>query len=177
MPLPQRGVAYTFRIQLLDAASPGRIKKSPTLSSGDFKISKDGGTLVNLTTLPLEAPAASGCITVSLSATEMTADKILVVWSDPEFEWGDGYTFFDAPVQMLNNNDIAALTTTPMIEAYAIDNASPSRDQILFMIWSAVSQFVINGTLINAKKLDGTTDAMIFTMDSETTPLQRIRTS
>jgi len=177
MPNPQRGVAYSFRISLLDTIAPGRIKKSPTITAGDFKLSKDGGTLTNLVTLPSEVPAASGCITVSLNATEMDADKIQVVWSDPEFEWGDGYVFFDAPLVTLTAGDLAVIGNYQMTEAYAADGAAPTRDQMLFMLWSALSQFVISGTLINAKRLDGVTDAMVFTMDHTTTPMQRIRTS
>jgi hypothetical protein len=177
MPNPQRGVAYSFRISLLDSINPGRIKKSPTIVAGDFKISIDGGVLNNLTTLPTELPAASGCITVSLTAVEMLGDKIQVVWSDPEFEWGDGYVFFDAPTNILTNNDYNAIGVVQMVESYAADGVAPTRDQMLFMIWSAVSQFIITGTLINAKRLDGITDAMQFTMDHTTTPTQRIRTS
>ena len=177
MPNPQRGVAYTFRISLLDSSVPGRIKKSPTLTTGDFKLSKDGGVLTNLATLPVEVPAGSGCITVSLSAGEMDGDKIQVIWSDAEFEWGDGYVFFDAPTQILTNADFAAFGTYQMTEAYAADGVAPTRDQMMFMLWSALSQFVISGTLIDAKRLDGATSAMIFTMDHTTTPMQRIRTS
>jgi hypothetical protein len=180
VPNPQRGVAYSFRITLLDTLVPGRIKKTPTIAAGDFKISKDAGAPVDLTTLPTETPAGSGCITVSLSATEMTADKILVLWSDPQFEWGDGSVFFDAPSVMLTNNDltnIGALNTTALTESYAADGAAPTRDQLLFMMWSTLSQFVIESNLIKAKRLDGTTDAMIFTMDNGLNPTQRIRTS
>lgn len=180
MPNPQRGVAYSFRITLLDTLLPGRIKKTPTIAVGDFKVSLDNGIPTNLTTLPVEVPIGSGCITVSLSASEMTADKILVLWSDPQFEWGDGSIFFDAPSAMLTNNDLAnigAQNTTPLVESYAADGAAPTRDQLLFMCWSALSQFVIDSTSIRAKRLDGTTDAMVFTMNDATMPTQRIRTS
>lgn len=184
MALPQRGIAYAFRIALLDTLNPGRIKKTPTIAAGDFKVSIDNGVPANLTTLPVETPAASGCITVSLSASEMTGDKILVFWSDPQFEWGDGYVFFDAPVNQLNNNDLSSISniiatsnTSPLVESYAADGAAPTRDQLLFMLWSAVGQFVISDTLINAKRLDGITNAMTFTMNDSTYPTQRIRTS
>lgn len=184
MPLPQRGVAYSFRIALLDTLNPGRIKRTPTIAAGDFKLSIDNSVPVALSTLPQELPLGSGCITVTLSAAEMTGDKILVTWSDPQFEWGDGYVFFDAPQTQLTNNDlanigniIASSNTSPLIESYAADGVAPTRDQLLFMLWSAVSQFVINDTLINAKRLDGVTDAMIFTMNDSTYPTQRIRTS
>jgi len=177
MALPQRGVAYSFRISLLDAANPGRIKKTPTIVAGDFKVSIDGGALANLVTLPTEVPANSGCITVSLSAAEMLGDKIQVVWSDPEFQWGDGYTFFDAPTSMLTTADLAAMGNFQMAEAYAADGVAPSRDQMQFMLWAALSQFVIQGTNINAKRLDGTTNAMVFKMDNPNNPTQRIRTN
>lgn len=184
MPNPQRGVAYSFRVTLLDTLIPGRIKKTATIAAGDFKVSLDNGTPNNLTTLPTEVPAASGCVTVSLSASEMTADKILVIWSDPQFEWGDGSAFFDAPQVTLTNNDltnvsniISSSNTSALIESYAADGIAPTRDQLLFMLWSTLSQFVIDSNLIRAKRLDGVTDAMIFTMNDPTTPTQRIRTS
>lgn len=181
---PQRGIAYSFRVTLLDTLNPGRIKKNPTIAAGDFKVSLDNGTPTNLTTLPTEVPTSSGCVTVALTATEMTADKILVIWSDPQFEWGDGSVFFDAPMVMLTNNDltsisntVASANTAPLTESYAADGASPSRDQLLFMVWSALSQFVIDNNFIRAKRLDGITDAMVFTMNDSVVPTQRIRTS
>lgn len=177
MSLPQRGVAYSFRIALLDTLNPGRIKLTPTIAAGDFTVSIDNGAPTNLTTLPTEVPVGSGCVTVSLSASEMTGDKILVKWSDPQFEWGDGYVFFDAPTSMLTAADFASFGTYQMTEAYAADGTAPTRDQMMFMLWSALSQFVISDTLINAKRLDGTTNAMTFTMNDATMPTQRIRTS
>jgi len=181
---PQRGVAYSFRITLLDTLLPGRIKKTPTIAAGDFKVSLDNGAPTNLTALPSEVPVGSGCITVSLNPAEMTADKILVLWSDPQFEWGDGSIFFDAPTVTLTNNDVANIgsiissaNTSPLVESYAADGVAPTRDQLLFMLWATVSQFVIDSTLIRAKRLDGTTDAMVFTMNDATMPTQRIRTS
>jgi hypothetical protein len=184
MPNPQYGVAYSFRVTLLDTLNPGRIKKTPTIAAGDFKISKDNGVLTNLVTLPVEVPTGSGCVTVSLNATEMTADKVLVAWSDPQFEWGDGSIFFDAPLTTLTSGDlneilqrVNLLNTTPMTESYAADGAVPTRDQLSFMVWSTLSQFVIDSNLIRAKRLDGITDAMVFTMNDAVVPTQRIRTS
>ena len=184
MPNPQYGIAYSFRITLLDTLNPGRIKKSPTISAGDFKISQNNGVLTNLITLPVEVPASSGCVTVSLTSVEMSADKILILWSDPGFEWGDGSVFFDAPLTTLTSNDIASINTVvsnsnsaPLAESYAADGVAPTRDQLLFMVWSTLSQFVIDDTFIRAKRLDGITDAMVFTMNDSTIPTQRIRTS
>lgn len=110
---PQQGVAYTFTISLLDAQVGGRIKTSPTIATGDFKRSTDGGALTNLSTLPVETPAGSGLVLVSLTAAEMgsggpgTGSKVTVKWSDPELQWTDGMHFLDAPVQTA----ASALTT------------------------------------------------------------------
>jgi len=68
-------------------------------------------------------------------------------------------------------------TKAPATETYAVDGAIPTYNQFLFMIWSALAQFAISGTALSAKKLDGTTEAMVFTLDSATDPTSRVRSS
>jgi hypothetical protein len=78
-------------VSLEDYANPGNFKSNPTLAAGDVKVSKDGGALANLNTLPSVAPASSVLVTLLLSATEMTADMVSVVFIDqtnPK-EWAD----------------------------------------------------------------------------------------
>jgi hypothetical protein len=89
---PTRGEAFQFFVCLQDMNTSGRFKSSPTIAAGDFKVSKDGGSFANLTTLPSVAPASSKSVQVDLSATEMTADSVLVLWSDQTAppEWADG---------------------------------------------------------------------------------------
>lgn len=90
MDLPIKGVAFTFKVGLEDQANPGLLKADPTLASGDAKVSKDGGAFANLGTLPSASPASGKAILVSLSATEMDADDIVVVMSDAAgSEWFD----------------------------------------------------------------------------------------
>jgi len=96
---PERGVAYDFFIPLLDFGT-GEFVDNPTIATGDFKVSKDGGAFADLTTLPVAAPALSSSIKVNLSALEMTADKIVVEAVDlttPIPEWRDMFTFIDCP--------------------------------------------------------------------------------
>jgi hypothetical protein len=69
------------------------------------------------------------------------------------------------------------LQTTALPESYAADGAVPTQNQILYMIWSALSQFAVGGTTITCRRVDGTTTAMTFTMDSSTNPTSRTRTS
>jgi len=47
-------------------------------------------------------------------------------------------------------------------ESYASDGSIPTLAQILFMLWSRLSQFDITDTTLTSNKLDGTTPAMTF---------------
>jgi hypothetical protein len=89
---PVRAEDFSFRIAVEDYANPGNFKSSPTVAAGDFQVSKDGGAFANLNTLPTVEPAATRWIEVILSATEMTADSVIVQWVDQTSpkEWADG---------------------------------------------------------------------------------------
>jgi len=85
----KRATAYRFTLSLF-ARSGNQIKITPTLAAGDVKVSKDNGATNNITTLPTETPASSGILQVDLSATEMTADLVTVVFRDAAgAEWND----------------------------------------------------------------------------------------
>lgn len=88
---PVKNEDFKIRVGLADAAVPGSFKSSPTLAAGDFKVDKDGAGLNNLTTLPTNVPAASVCVLVELSATEMNADVVTLVFIDQTSpkEWCD----------------------------------------------------------------------------------------
>lgn len=91
---PKKGEDFIIGICLEDMANPGRFKANPTIASGDFKVSKDGGAFANLTTLPTVTPASGVRVEVTLSATEMNADSITVTCIDQTSpaEWAD-YSF------------------------------------------------------------------------------------
>lgn len=85
------GQAYTFDIALVDQSDTKKFKANPTLAAGDFKISKDGGALTNLASLPTVTPASGVQVRVVLSATEMTCENASVYWVDAAgAEWCDG---------------------------------------------------------------------------------------
>lgn len=88
---PVKGEDFVIYVTLQDATDPTSFKSNPTIASGDFKVSKDGGALTNLTTLPSVEPASSVLVKISLSATEMTADSVVVVGIDQTAtkEWAD----------------------------------------------------------------------------------------
>jgi len=88
---PTKNEDFQIQISLEDYANPGNFKSTPTLAAGDFKVSKDGGALANLTTLPTNSPASSVLVTIALSSTEMNADVVTVVCIDQTApkEWAD----------------------------------------------------------------------------------------
>jgi len=88
---PKNGVAFTFYACLRDADDNLSFQGNPTIAAGDFKVSKDGGALTDLTTLPVVTPAASVMLKIVLSATEMTADNVTIVGIDQTAtkEWAD----------------------------------------------------------------------------------------
>ena len=88
---PARAEDFVIYVALQDAANPTSFKSSPTIAAGDFKVSKDGGSLANLATLPVVEPAGSPLVKIVLSATEMTADNVVVLGVDQTAtkEWAD----------------------------------------------------------------------------------------
>jgi hypothetical protein len=88
---PRKGEAYIFYVGLI-AQADGTIKANPTLAAGDVTISKDGGNFANLATLPDAEPNAGKAVRVQLSATEMNADNIVIIFADVAgAEWYDAF--------------------------------------------------------------------------------------
>lgn len=84
------GRALTLNVELTSQASPNTFQANPTLATNDAKISKDDGSLVNLTTLPTVSPASGKIVKVQLSASEMSAERVNVILSDVAGdEWCD----------------------------------------------------------------------------------------
>lgn len=125
--MPRRGVAYTFTRGLYDATTGGKFRVNPTIAVGDFKLSKDSGALVNLTTLPVVSPAGSQLVRFQLTAAEMTADRLTVVGADQAGgEWTDYMEHFDttSPTEIADavlTRDWTAVGTSPA--AYSLWNA------------------------------------------------------
>lgn len=98
MATPKRGVSYDFYAALTSQADPSEFLTDPTIAAGDFQVSTDGGAFANLTTLPTTTPASSGSVLFSLSASEMTGDKVVVRGIDQAGdEWQDILVFIDVP--------------------------------------------------------------------------------
>ena len=88
---PKTGEDFIFYAALPSASTPGTFQSNPTIAAGDFKVSKDGGALANLNTLPAVTPASSIWVKFTMSATEMTADNVSIQGIDQTSpkEWAD----------------------------------------------------------------------------------------
>lgn len=96
----------------------------------------------------------------AVNATQISGDSVAADNLEAGFD-GTGYA--------------ALFQSGALTEAYAADGAAATVAQLLYMIWSALAEFAISGTTITAKKLDGATTAMTFTLDSSTAPTSRTR--
>ena len=107
MATPKKGVAYTFSMSLVDTANPAFFKVNPTIGAGDFQVSKDNGTFVNMATLPVVTPTGSILVLVSLSAAEMTANKLTIRALDAAGgEWEEASVFIDIPATNETDDDV-----------------------------------------------------------------------
>jgi hypothetical protein len=68
-----------------------------------------------------------------------------------------------------------SVLTTAMTEAYPTDGATMTVAQALYLILGNVAEFAISGTTLTVKKVDGSTTAATYTLDSATTPTSRTR--
>jgi hypothetical protein len=65
---------------------------------------------------------------------------------------------------------LSATGSAALTEGYAADGAAPTLNQMLYQIWAFLAEKNISGTTLTAKKLDGSTTAMTFTLDSAVAP-------
>lgn len=108
---PKKNSAFIIYIGLPATAAPSTFKSNPTIASGDFQVSTDGGALANLTTLPTVTPASSKMVKISLSAAEMNGDNVTVVCSDAAgAEWND--VIFNIQTSARQVDDLAYPATT-----------------------------------------------------------------
>jgi len=108
---PKRGVAHKFYVSLVDQSNTKLLKANPTLAAGDVQVSKDGGAFANITTLPSANPASGRSLMVNLSATEMTADNVVVQFVDAAgAEWCDLFVNLQTTARQID--DLAYPATT-----------------------------------------------------------------
>lgn len=155
---PKKNTAYTCYISLISQANTKVMQSSPTLATGDFKVSIDGGTLTNLTTLPSVSPASSKMVVVSLSSSEMNGDNITIVCSDAAgAEWCDLVLNLQTTARQLD--DLAYPATSG--RSLAVDTSGQVTAGALAN--NAITAAAIAADAITAAKIaDGAIDAATF---------------
>lgn len=120
-------------------------------------------TATNVTTvngLAASVITAASIATDAITAAKIAADAI-----------GASELAADAVTEIA-----AGVLASTLTETYASVNAAPTLQQALFQIQQMLHDFVISGTTLTVRKLDGTT-AMTFTLDSTTVPTTIARTT
>jgi len=71
--------------------------------------------------------------------------------------------------------NVTNVPSAAMTESYATDGSTMTMAQALYMIWSLLAERSISGTTLTAKKIDGSTTSMAFTLDSASAPTSQTR--
>jgi hypothetical protein len=161
MPPPKKGVTYTLTRTLFSTASPGAFQVNPTIAAGDFRLSKDNGTLANLTNLPTVTPAGSVLVRFVFTAAEMTADALDMVGIDQAGnEWGPIHVSFDTTTQTVDDIPTAVQNADALLRRdwTLIAGGEPPA----YSAWQALRQLrnvwnIVTGVL-HVKREDGVTD-------------------
>lgn len=108
---PLKNTAFTFDLCLFDTS--GKVKTSPTLAAGDIQVSQDGGAFANIASLPTEI-GSTGVLKVTLTATEMNADRVAVKFHDAA---GDEWVDLVVTFSTVQTETISPLTTSQTASA------------------------------------------------------------
>ncbi len=148
-------VCTESRLAELDAANlPTDLANVPTVAEFNAR------TLVAASYFD---PAADAVANVTLVATTTTVTNATTVG-----------TINDGAVDATVVADI--FSTTALAETYAADAAAGTPTQILYLIQQALTEFLITGSSLVIKKLDGSTTAATITLNDATNPTGANRT-
>ena len=79
---PKKNEEFIFMVTLADPSDADVFVSNPTLTAGDVKVSTDGGSFANAGTLPSVTPVGGVGVKVTLTASEMNGDYVLVYFTD-----------------------------------------------------------------------------------------------
>lgn len=150
-------------------------------ADGGFKEIANGRYRLDLP----DAAFATGVseVTIGGTVTGMVVYPVTVqlVDYDPEDSAALGLTAVPATVAgsvgSVVGLSVSDILTTQMTESYATDGTAPTLAQAIFNLQQTLGDFAITGTTISVKRIDGSTEAMTYTLDDATTPTSRTRTT
>lgn len=172
---PKKNNTFTFEIALTSQDDMDVFQTSVTLAAGDVKVSKDGGAFLNIGTLPLEI-GTTGVLTVALTADEMNADRVAVLFHDAlGSEWQD----LLVTIHTVTTNQIDDLATATAKEIAdevlkrGVSNVEDSADATsLTALILAAFESAVSGTTWTIRKTGGGTfTTKTVTVDSGADPI------
>ncbi len=130
--------AATIEGVVLTTAGAQSFKVNPTLAVGDVKVSLDGWALANIATLPVVTPAGGALLRVALSAAELLAKRIAVLFVDQAGgEWEDEVLIFEtyghasaAHALDLNTDVATAVFSAPRADHNVADSMGEAFNRI-----------------------------------------------
>ena len=152
----KKNAAHTFSLGLPSIASSGVFQVNPTLATGDVQISKDGGALANLASLPTVTPAGGKIVQVVLTATEMNADNVTLVFSDQaDDEWQD--VLFNVQTSSVQLNELATQASVDTVDGL-VDAIKAKTDDLTFTKTNELDTNIqsVNGTSVTGDGQTGT---------------------
>ena len=110
---PKRASIYTFPISLVSVGKTDVFTTTVTITSLDVMVSKDFGSFATIAAAPVElnttAPAATGVLLTTLTALEMTADTVTVLFHDAAgAQWQDALVTIQTTTSLFD--DLATST-------------------------------------------------------------------
>lgn len=132
---------------------------APGSASGLSLVGSNMGTVSSVTGAVGSVTGAVGSVTAGVTVTTNN-DK-------------GGYTA--STVTDKTGYALSATGSTALTEDYAADGSTGTLNQMLYMILQSLHEFAINTTTRTVKKLDGSTTAMTFTLDSAVSPTSTTR--
>jgi hypothetical protein len=139
---------------------------------GDTRLNNlDAAVSTRLATAGYTAPDNATITAINSKTTNLPSDP-----ADAS-DIAAAFSAVNAAISALNDLSANDLFTSQMTESYAADGAAPTLAQCLFLIQQSLHEFSISSTTRTVKKLDGSTTAAVFTLDSATAPTSTTRTA
>lgn len=148
----KKNTAFTFPVSLPSQAG-SVYQVNPTLAAGDVQVSIDGGSFVNIDSLPVAIDSGS-TLTVSLLAAEMNGDWIRVAFHDAAgAEWCDVSCDIFTVTQQID--DLASQASVNAIDAKA-DDIAPIKAKTDSLTFTVAGKVNANIQSVNNVTVTGT---------------------
>jgi hypothetical protein len=149
-----------------------------TLSQADIRLFKQGGTFAQKSESTSCSHVENGYYTCPFNTTDMNTLGFGVLAVNESGALPVRHEFCVLPAATYDawiTNGLPSIFAVALTESYAADGAAGTVAQLLFLIQSVLTELSISGTVATARKLDGSTPAATFTLNSSSSPSSMTR--